>query len=175
MANDIQTILKAAGRLKDVETGIQFLIAGDGKERPNLEKTVRREGLDNVRILGAVPKKRVPEVLAAANVCLATLMDIPMFRTTYPNKVFDCMAAGRPIVLGIDGVIREVVEQAGCGVFVRPGDDAALAEAVCKLAGDPSAAARMGERARAFVTEHFDRHQQGKAFAEVLRRVIARG
>ena len=55
-------------------------------------------------------------VVASADVCLAILQDIPMFRTTYPNKVFDYMAAGRPVILVIDGVIREVVEKAGCGI-----------------------------------------------------------
>ena len=171
MANDIPTILRAAGRLKEVEPEIQFLIVGDGKERPTLEETVRRECLDNVRILGAVPKRRVPEVLAAANVCLATLMDIPMFRTTYPNKVFDCMAAGRPIVLGIDGVIRKVVEDAGGGIFVQPGDDRAVADAILQIHADPTAADRMGGNARAFVEEHFDRRQQSTAFVQVLQNV----
>ncbi len=65
-------------------------------------------------------------VLAGSNVCLATLKNIPMFRTTYPNKVFDYMAAGRPTILAIDGVIRQVVDAAGGGIFVEPGNDRAL-------------------------------------------------
>ena len=82
--------------------------------------------LSNVIFAGVRPKKDMPLVVASADVCLAILQDIPMFRTTYPNKVFDYMAAGRPVALAIDGVIREVVEAAGCGHFATPGDPSAL-------------------------------------------------
>jgi glycosyltransferase involved in cell wall biosynthesis len=168
MANDIPTILRAAARLKVTAPDIRILIVGDGKERPSLEASARRDGLGNVMIVGAVPKKRVPEVLASSNACIASLMNIKMFRTTYPNKVFDYMAAGRPVVLAIDGVIREVVEAAQGGVYVAPGDDEALAQAVAGLASNRAAAAEMGRRGRDFVVEHFDRREQSVAFAEVL-------
>ena len=95
MANDLGTVLQAAERLKGRD-GIHFLFVGDGKERSNLETQARVRGLHNVTFAGAMPKTSMPEVLAAADVCIATLMNIPMFATTYPNKVFDYMAAGRP-------------------------------------------------------------------------------
>ena len=78
--------------------------------------------------------------MAAADACLAILKPLEAYKTTYPNKVFDYMAAGRPVLLAIDGVIRQVVEQAGAGVFVPPGDPSALAAAVRCLAADPPAA-----------------------------------
>ena len=104
----------------------------------------------------------------AADICLATLQNIPMFKTTYPNKVFDYMAAGRPTVLGIDGVIREVIESAEGGVFVQPGDAAALADEVRRLAANPDLRKRQGERARAYVVQHFDRRQQAVQFVDLL-------
>jgi glycosyltransferase involved in cell wall biosynthesis len=157
--------------LKDAGRKILFLVVGDGKERPRIEEIARTEGLDNVRVLDAVPKRRVPEVLAASNVCLATLMDIPMFGTTYPNKVFDCMAAGRPIILAIDGAIRKVVEEAGGGIFVPPADDRAIADAILQFHSDPKLGERMGRDARTFVSEHFDRHKQSVVFFQVLQSV----
>ena len=87
-----------------------------------------------------------------------------------PHKV-DYMAAGRPTILAIDGVIREVVESAGGGIFVPPGDDRALAEAVRRLYDNPSEAEAMRKAARSFVTEHFNRHQQAQDFIQLVRRL----
>jgi len=107
-------------------------------------------------------------ILAALDACLAILMDIPMFRTTFPNKVFDYMAAGRPTILAIDGVIRQVIEAAGGGLFVTPGDDKALADAVLKLATNPEAARKMGAAARDCVIRHFNRADQAKEFVGLV-------
>lgn len=172
MANDLGTALRAADRLCDRDH-IHFLFVGDGKERPNLEREASRLGLTNVTFADAVPKTRMPALLGAADVCLAILMDIPMFHTTYPNKVFDYMAAGRPTILAIDGVIRDVVERSGGGLFVPPGNAEALAEAVRTLASDPQLCTRMGHSARQYVLEHFDRDKQAEEFRRVLRRLIA--
>ena len=115
------------------------------------------------------------DVLAASNCCLATLQDIPMFRTTYPNKVFDYMAAGRPTVLGIDGVIRKVVDDAHGGIFVPPGNDEKLAAAITTLADDPALCRTMGQSARVHVQEHFDRAKQAELFADVLKLTVQSG
>ena len=150
---------------------VHFLLVGDGKERDNLEALAEQLDLPNVTFAGARPKYEIPEILAASDACIAILQDIPMFRTTYPNKVFDYMAAGRPTILGIDGVIRQVVEAAKGGIFVRPGDDAPLAEAVLTLSKHPQQAKAMGKAARVYVIEHFNRHKQAKHFCELEERL----
>jgi glycosyltransferase involved in cell wall biosynthesis len=172
LANDVDTILRAAERLKE-DSRVHFLMAGDGKERLRLEELARTMQLPNVTFAGAQPKSRMPDVIAASQACLATLKDIPMFRTTYPNKVFDYMAGGRPTILAIDGVIREVVEAAAGGIFVQPGDDAALAEAIRVLSRDREAAQAMGLRARAYVEKHFHRELQADQLAVLLRRIAS--
>jgi glycosyltransferase involved in cell wall biosynthesis len=97
------------------------------------------------------------QALAAAGACIAILKPIPLYGTVYPNKVFDYLAAGRPVVLAIEGVIRQVVEEAGGGIPVRPGDAAALAAAIRRLAADPQTGRDMGLRGRRYVESHFDR------------------
>lgn len=129
---------------------IRFVLVGDGKDRERSMNLVREKKLQNVHWAGVVSKTGMKEVLAAADACLAILMNIPMFRTVYPNKVFDYMAAGRPTILGIDGVIRDVVEASGGGVFFTPGDDEALA-IVSDMAGDQAGCVRMGRDARTYV------------------------
>lgn len=167
LANDLETVLRAADRLRD-EPCIHFLIVGDGKERPRLEARASSLQLPNVTFVGARPKSQIHEFLAASDACVATLKDIPMFRTTYPNKVFDYMAAGRPTILAIDGVIRQVIEAAGGGLFVQPGDSIALAEAVKALSENRNRARAMGAAARVYVVEHFQRQRQAEAFAALV-------
>ena len=158
-ANDIYTLLRAADRLK-IEKHIRILLLGDGKERKNLEIEAARLGLENVIFAGTVPKKEMPLAVAAADVCLAILQDVPMFRTTYPNKVFDYMAAGKATILAIDGVIREVMEQSGGGVYVPPGDDAGLAEIILQLSQQQETCARMGADAREYMVQRMDRREK---------------
>jgi len=158
-ANDIDTLLRAAGRLRD-ETKIRFVLFGDGKERARLDHEAKNQKLNHVIFAGVCPKKEMPLVLASSDVCLAILQDIPMFRTTYPNKVFDYMAAGRATVLVIDGVVREVIESSNGGVFVQPGDDEQLAKTILELSKDPQRVHQMGSSARAYLVKHLDRRDK---------------
>ena len=167
-ANDLETVLQAAALLRFDES-ILFVLVGDGKEKVKLRRAARVLGLTNVRFESAQPKDVMPSVIAAADVCLATLKDIPLFRTTYPNKVFDYMAAGKPTLIAIDGVIRQVIEESRGGVFVPPGDAMALAEALKVLAADRFTAAAMGANAREFVLRNFNRKDQAESFCALLK------
>jgi glycosyltransferase involved in cell wall biosynthesis len=158
-ANDIYTILRAADRLRN-EPKIRFVLFGDGKERVKIEEDARRRGLENVTIAGVYPKKEMPHVLASSDICLAILQNIIMFRTTYPNKVFDYMAAGRATVLVIDGVIREVIETSNGGVFVEPGDDEQLARTILELSNDPERVHWLGSNAREYLVKNLDRRDR---------------
>jgi glycosyltransferase involved in cell wall biosynthesis len=111
----------------------------------------------------------MPAALAAANACLAILKPIPLYATVYPNKVFDYMAAGRAVILAIDGVMREVIESAGAGIFVPPGDPAALAEAIRSLADDPTRTKAMGMRGRQHVEAHFDRNALAAQLEQLMQ------
>jgi glycosyltransferase involved in cell wall biosynthesis len=171
LANDIPTILRAAEQLRN-DRKIHFLLVGDGKERANLEELAATMNLPNVTFTGARAKLEMPQILAASDACVATLKNIPMFSTTYPNKVFDYMAASRPTILAIDGVIRTVVEDAKGGIAVPPGDHEAIAAAVLSLRNNPAARERMGKAARAYVVDHFNRHKQAAEFADVIAGIV---
>jgi glycosyltransferase involved in cell wall biosynthesis len=166
-ANNLEIVLDAAKLLRET-TQILFVLVGDGKEKLRLEALARLSCLDNVRFEPAQPKSAMPAVIAAADVCIATLRDLPLFRTTYPNKVFDYMAAGKPTLIAIDGVIRQVVEESDGGTFVPPGDARALADALTRLESDRAACARMGASARKFVLRKFNRKDQAESFSALL-------
>jgi glycosyltransferase involved in cell wall biosynthesis len=98
---------------------------------------------------------------------VAILKDIAMFRTTFPNKVFDYMAAARPTILAIDGVIRHVIEKSG-GDLRQPADGEALAHAVLTIHRDKSMGRTMGRSARDYVARHFDRAVQSQDFVALV-------
>ncbi|RPJ27883.1 MAG: glycosyltransferase WbuB [Chloroflexi bacterium] len=172
-AHDHYTILRAAQRLNE-EAHIQFVFFGAGKERLNLEAEAGRLGLKNVLFAGICPKKEMPAVIASADVCLAILQNIPMFRTTYPNKVFDYMASARPTVLVIDGVVREVIETSNGGVFVEPGNDELLAKTILELSRDPGRVKQLGENARAYLVKNLDRRDKLAETLQLLERLVSR-
>jgi len=170
-ANDIDTILRAAERLNH-ESHIRFVLFGDGKERARLKSESARMKLTNVIFAGVCPKKEMPAIVAASDVGIAILQDIPMFRTTYPNKVFDTMAAGRATVLVIDGVSRELIESSNGGVYVHPNDDELLAQKIFKLSKDPARVKQMGANARAYLVKHLDRRDKLNETLALLEKVV---
>ncbi len=172
-ANDIPTIIRAASKLKNNNL-IKIVLFGDGKEKNRLESEVARLGLNNIIFAGVMPKRGMPMVLAASDVCLAILQDIPMFRTTYPNKVFDYMAAGKATVLVIDGVIREVIETCEGGVFVEPGNDDQLADILNELSTDPARVTQMGKNARNYLVNHLDRRDKMAETIRLFEQLVAK-
>jgi glycosyltransferase involved in cell wall biosynthesis len=173
MSNDLDTLLKAADLLRD-ERQIHIVLLGDGKEKPNLMQMADQLKLTQVHFVPPVEKQSVAAWVDDADACLAILRAIPAYKTTYPNKVFDYMAAGKPVILAIDGVIREVIESSGGGIFVQPGEPRAIAQAVLKLAGDPALAARMGRAGREYVEHHFERGQQAGVMLQLMIQLQSR-
>jgi glycosyltransferase involved in cell wall biosynthesis len=174
MSNDLGVALEAARILQDSPETSDVVVTflGDGKEKPALQKQAAEMGLANVLFLPPVPKAEMAAALAGADACLAILKPIEEYKTTYPNKVFDYMASGRPVVLAIDGVIREVVEAAHCGVFAQPGDPAALAQAIRQLAADRAASRQMGLSGRLYLEQHFSRSAVAEKLAGLLEEMV---
>jgi glycosyltransferase involved in cell wall biosynthesis len=167
LSNDLGIVLDAAEILSE-EKKIRFVLVGDGKEKPELIHHANQMHLKNVIFLPPLAKRAMPEVLGAADAGLAILKPLELYKTTYPNKVFDYMAAGIPVILAIDGAIRQVVEAAGGGVFVQPGDPHALADSIRNLARHPDKARRMGQAGCRYVRTNFNRQDTAIKFDKLL-------
>ncbi|HNB87555.1 MAG TPA: glycosyltransferase family 4 protein [Anaerolineales bacterium] len=167
MSNDLEVVLDAAALLVD-RNEIQLVLLGDGKEKPALMARAQKMDLTNVTFLPSVPKTEMASALAGADACLAILKPLEEYKTTYPNKVFDYMAAGRPVVLAIDGVIREVVEAAGCGIFAAPGSADEVANAIRQLAADKKESSIMGLQGRDYLQKNFSRAAIGEKLLGLL-------
>ena len=171
LSNDLGIVLEAAQILRQ-RPEVVFVFLGDGKEKSALMSRAEEMGLPNVRFIASVPKLEMAQALAAADACIAILKPIPLYATVYPNKVFDYMAAGRPVLLAIDGVIREVVEQAQAGIPVQPGNAPALAEAILTLAYQPAVGRAMGLNGRSYIETHFDRVVLADKLARLLQELL---
>ncbi len=176
MSNDLPVVLEAAKLLQDSPAAGEVVVTflGDGKEKPALQKQAAEMGLNNVIFLPPVPKTEMAAALAGTDACLAILKPIEEYKTTYPNKVFDYMAAGRPVILAIDGVIRQVVEDAHCGLFAQPGDPAALAQAIRQLTADKTATRLMGLAGRRYLEQYFSRAALAKKLAVIMEDMQSR-
>ena len=171
MSNDLGVLLESAGLLVD-QPGIQIVLLGDGKEKANLQAQAAALKLTNISFVASVPKDEITGAMAAADACVAILKPVQAYKTTYPNKVFDYMCAGRPVVLVIDGVIREVVEAGDCGIFTPPGDPQALAAAIRSLAGDPQRSREMGLNGRRYIEANFNRPLLAEKLAAIMEDML---
>jgi glycosyltransferase involved in cell wall biosynthesis len=170
LSNDLGTVLDAAKQLLPHEE-IRFVLLGDGKDKTTLQEKAVSEGLTNLLFLPPISKLEMPGAIAGADACLAILKPIEMYKTTYPNKVFDYMASGKPVILAIEGVIRDVVEKADAGIPVPPGDSDALAQAVLQLAADRGLCQRLGQQGRNYVVANFDRSILASRLLELMTKL----
>jgi glycosyltransferase involved in cell wall biosynthesis len=168
LSHGLGAVLNAAAHQPDVT----YLLVGDGADRDRLYAERERRGLLNVRMHPSVPKSDVPGLYAAADVCLVPLRDVPIFQTFVPSKLFEVLAAGRPIVGAVRGEARHILKRSGGALLVAPEDGAGIAAAVQMLRADPEVRAELGRRGRAFAEQHYDRDVLAARYLDVLRSVV---
>jgi glycosyltransferase involved in cell wall biosynthesis len=154
--NSLETLLDCAQALEG--SRVRFLIVGDGDHRDALRRHAETLGLTNVVFHGAIPKKQVLEYLAASHLCVLCTWRHPFLGTVLQNKIFDYMAAGRPVVAAAQGELASLVETADCGWVTPPGDPEELARLCLALSdAEPHLLHRKGANGRAFVEQHYRR------------------
>jgi colanic acid biosynthesis glycosyl transferase WcaI len=166
-SHGLHAVLDAAA----VQPEVSYVLVGDGAERDRLLAERDRRGLCNVTMLPSLSKAQVAEVYAAADVCLVPLRDVPLFETFVPSKLFEVLAAGRPVVGALRGEARAILERSGGGLAVAPESGVEIAAAVAMLRGDPALREEMGRRGRAFVQAHYDRDALAARYLDLLRTV----
>jgi putative colanic acid biosynthesis glycosyltransferase WcaI len=168
MAHGLETLIAAAERLQRILPEAMFLLIGEGAEKDRITQLAAARALSNLHFLGQQPRERIPGYIAGADVCLVILRKTDLFKTVIPTKLLEYMACERPVIVAVDGQARQIVEEAGAGVFVEPGDSNALAEAVRILAANPEHRRRMGVGAREFVVSRLSRERTARNYIDVL-------
>ena len=159
MANGLDAVLDAAAVLKQRgRNDIKILLIGQGKLKTALQQRAGREGLDNVIFHEPVRKMALAGLMASTDVGLQILANVPAFYYgTSPNKFFDYIAAGLPVLNNYPGWLSNMVTEQQCGFACRPDDPAAFADALESAADDRAALKRMGQQSRKLAETSFDR------------------
>jgi len=176
IANGLTNLLAAAVELKRRgRTDIKFILIGQGKEKETLISIARKECLDNVIFLDPVDKVQLSRIMAGADLGLQLLSNIPAFYYgTSPNKFFDYIAAGLPVLNNYPGWLADMIEEYACGFVVPPDDPVAFADALEDAVRKRLELPEFGRRAQSLARERFDRDILALQFAEWLEKAISK-
>jgi glycosyltransferase involved in cell wall biosynthesis len=159
LSHGLITVLNAAEQFRDRDD-IRFVLVGDGADKVDLIARARNRGLKNVEFLDSIPHEQMPQLLAAASVCLAHARKVQLFEGMLPIKMIEAMACARPVLLALNGEARRIAEQeAAAAIYVEPENASSLISAILYLHEHPEEAEQLGQRGRIYVEEHFDYDQ----------------
>jgi glycosyltransferase involved in cell wall biosynthesis len=167
---DAAEALQAEAKYDDV----LFLLVGFGAEAETLQAQASKRGLENVVFAGRRPKEEVPGFLSVSNVSLVHLKNRDLFRTVIPSKMFESMAAGVPIILGVKGEAERILTEANAGVTMEPEDAADLTAAVRRLHDDAERRTALGTNGTAYVRSNFDWDAIAEEYERDLRTLAGR-
>ena len=173
LSQNLDMVIDAAAQLT-ANPEIVVVFIGDGNRKATLEARARERGLGNVRFLPFQPRSQLRWTYATSDVCLVSLKP-GLAGYIVPSKLYPILAAGRPYIAAVEPIseVASLTQRHRCGVMVPPGDAAALADQIVRLAGDPSQRQAMGARAR-LAAELFARDRQIAAHAQVIEEVSGR-
>jgi len=168
MAHGLETIIAAAMRMRDTNPEIVFLLLGEGAEKKRIVALARERGLSNLRFIDQQPREKVPAYICASDVCLVLLKKAEVFKTVIPTKMLEFMSCARPVILGVDGQARNILEEARGGLVIEPENADALANAIRYLAANREMAHELGQNGREYIVRKFSRRQTAEKYIRVL-------
>jgi glycosyltransferase involved in cell wall biosynthesis len=165
LAQGLDQVLGAAHQIAE-EGGCRFVFIGEGPEKQALKDKAEELRLTNTLFLDSLPSAEMPPLVASADIILVTLkLFIP---GAVPSKLYEAMAAGRPVVLVADGEAAEIVRDNNAGIVVRPGDINGLAQAIRRLRDQPALRRELGENGRKAAEDRFDSTKIADRFIDHL-------
>src|SRR5208282_4513761 len=173
-AQGLETLLEAASLLLYRAPEVLFLLVGEGAEKAGIMSLARSRGLSNVRFVGQQPREKIPAYITASDACMVLLKKAELFKTVLPTKMLEFMSCARPVILGVDGHARKVMEQANAGIFIPPEDPVALANAVVRLAANPALRETLGHNGRQHILRYFARQNTAKLYINLLQDLLGK-
>jgi colanic acid biosynthesis glycosyl transferase WcaI len=168
-AHGLETLLAAAATLRQTNPEVQFLLIGEGAEKETIKAQAKARELTNVQFLDQQPREKIPAFISASDACLVLLKKTDVFKTVIPTKMLEFMSCERPLILGVEGQARQIVEDAGAGLIVEPENSDALIGAIRKLASDPELGTKLGKTGREYIVKNFSRVRTAEKYVQVLQ------
>jgi len=172
MAHGLETMIAAAVQLRDANPRIVFLMLGEGAEKQRMIALAQERSLHNLRFVDQQPREKIPSYIAASDACLVLLKKTELFKTVIPTKMLEFMSCGCPVILGVDGQARSILEEARAGLVIEPENSEALVNAMCYLAANPELAREMGQRGREYIVRKFSRRHTAEKYIRMLEEML---
>jgi len=169
MAHGLEALLDAAASLQSTAPHVLFLLVGEGSEKERIKSLAQSRGLANVLFLDQQPREKIPSFISASDLCLVLLKKTDVFKTVIPTKMLEFMSCARPVILGVEGQARQILEDAGAGLAIEPENADALAAAIMQLDHNRELAKTLGEQGRAYILQNFSRASTAEKYITVLR------
>ena len=173
IANGLDAVLDAAAVLKRMKReDIILAFIGDGKMKYHLQERVKKEDLSNCRFYAPVPKNELNKIIASADIGMMVLADIPAFYYgTSPNKFFDYISSGLPVINNYPGWLADMIQKNHCGLIVPPGNADAFAKGLITLADDKEFRDSCKKQSRRLAEKEFDRIKLADQFVDFLENI----
>jgi glycosyltransferase involved in cell wall biosynthesis len=168
LAQDLRVLVKLARKLKDYKN-IRFTIIGTGVQEEKVREKARKYGLDNIVFKGVLPRKETLREIGKHHIAFLNLKNEEVFKTVIPGKLIDYMSLGMPIIAGVDGEARRVLEEAQCGFVCNPGDYNSMADSIVRLMKNRGELESTGTNGYSYINKHFVWEKNILNFGEILQ------
>jgi glycosyltransferase involved in cell wall biosynthesis len=173
LAHGLDTLIAAAERFQNTEPQIVFAVVGEGADRERIADIARSKGLTNVCFVPQQLRERVPDYIAASDACLVLLKKSEVFETVIPTKMLEFMSCARPVILGVRGQAREIIERSRAGICIEPENPEQLCDAILKLRSQDWLRELLGRNGREYIIRNHSRERTADEYLEVLGGIVA--
>ncbi|WP_233882027.1 glycosyltransferase family 4 protein [Tenacibaculum piscium] len=167
LANGAHTIINTAKLLKD-NNEIEFIFIGGGATEADLIKECESNNLTNVKFLGRFAMSETAEIVNFCDVSIVSFLDLPILYTNSPNKLFDSLSAGKPILVNSAGWTKDLVEKYNCGFYANPKHPQELADKIIFLKNNIKEREIMSQNSRNLAETKYDKSILCAQFADIV-------
>ena len=170
LGQNLVDILPEIDRIED--NNIKFIFIGDGPGKMDLRKDAAKKNLKNLEIMDLMPRPKVIPYIHSSDIMMVILRESEFFKSAIPSKVFDYMAAGKPVVTNVDGELREILTANNAGLYFSLKDIGSFSRVITKLKNDPQLRSEMGANGKRMVREKFLRSKLTDRLVEIMENSV---